>query len=73
MKSFVSEQDQYVHRVTLCVRVWIEILSIVNAFFATSVTLCVRVWIEIPCTDVGGVGINVTLCVRVWIEITPAL
>ena len=34
--------------VTLCVRVWIEMLRIYPTYAEIIVTLCVRVWIEIP-------------------------
>ena len=48
MKFIHKLSTNSVLKVTLCVRVWIEIQ--VRALFLSAlfVTLCVRVWIEIP-------------------------
>ena len=57
--------------VTLCVRVWIEMLCWFWRFGCFSVTLCVRVWIEMSTRKSLYAGFCVTLCVRVWIEMAP--
>ena len=55
--------------VTLCVRVWIEIMGAMVPTGLAFVTLCVRVWIEIRRHKTPFLSLSVTLCVRVWIEI----
>ena len=56
-------------RVTLSVRVWIEMIDTVYRVFAPAVTLSVRVWIEIFFLLILTSLPLVTLSVRVWIEI----
>ncbi len=57
-------------RVTLSVRVWIEINPDTDKKVSAPVTLSVRVWIEIyGVGDMYGIRL-VTLSVRVWIEIS---
>ena len=48
MKSFGLVLTVKVDGVTLCVRVWIEILIPRANIPRSRVTLCVRVWIEMP-------------------------
>ena len=57
------------HRVTLYVRVWIEINGRTVSHVVDYVTLYVRVWIEIDRRDRIRNNFCVTLYVRVWIEI----
>ena len=47
MKSLAAVCHAIKLKVTLCVRVWIEISLKLTKKFFQSVTLCVRVWIEI--------------------------
>ena len=46
MKCIGSQFINLKRRVTLCVRVWIEIILWKPFFIISQVTLCVRVWIE---------------------------
>ena len=55
-------------KVTLCVRVWIEINMPIISALVIFVTLCVRVWIEMSDLQRTAHLLSVTLCVRVWIE-----
>ena len=64
-----SLYQQFHSIVTLCVRVWIEMLKPTRKSSAPAVTLCVRVWIEIHWAICFLLDMDVTLCVRVWIEI----
>ena len=59
-------------RVTLHVRVWIEIVTPRYFFEILQVTLHVRVWIEIHIRHVLQYQSIVTLHARVWIEIVCA-
>ena len=57
-------------KVTLSVRVWIEITGVQRLRPVLMVTLSVRVWIEIGSRHDRNMSLLVTLSVRVWIEIT---
>ena len=48
MKCLKAVQQADDDRVTLCVRVWIEIFAPALMTRGVTVTLCVRVWIEMP-------------------------
>ena len=69
MKSPCRPIYPYWRRVTLHVRVWIEIIILSSMRRMVSVTLHVRVWIEISSFDNNIRTWSVTLHVRVWIEI----
>ena len=69
MKLHLSTLPLHSERVTLCVRVWIEINESIEKSNWDTVTLCVRVWIEIVDLLMNLWKNLVTLCVRVWIEI----
>ncbi len=68
MKSPVFPHCIEEKKVTLYVRVWIEIKSRRGTYIKLVVTLYVRVWIEIKDMKKLASDYRVTLYVRVWIE-----